>query len=110
MTSNSVGGIIGGYSSGVTAPSSSKGSGSSVESGPADTIEQEFLREAKKSPVERIREAYLKAHGLTEKSLAALPSQERDAIEKDLQKTIREAFAGNAAKKSQNSFASYLMS
>ncbi len=57
----------------------------------ADSVVADFLKEAKKSPIERLREAYLKAHNMSEADLAALPPAERQSIEDDIRKAIQEA-------------------
>jgi hypothetical protein len=71
------------------------------------SVVEEFLRESKKSPIERLREAYLKAHNLSEESLAALPPSERQAIEDDIRKAIQQALT-KQPKQQQKSFAELL--
>lgn len=57
-----------------------------------------FLEEARKSPIERMREQILEELGLTEDSLAQLPPEERRAIEDQIREKIEEKFrqANNA--------------
>jgi hypothetical protein len=57
-----------------------------------------FLEEARKSPIERMREQILEEFGLTEDLLAQLPPEERRAIEDQIREKIEEKFrqANNA--------------
>lgn len=59
---------------------------------PLDTTspEAEFLKEAKKTPAERIRAAVLKKLGLTEEELAAMDSAAKAAIEKIIKQEIEQ--------------------
>jgi hypothetical protein len=72
-----------------------------------DAVVEEFLKEAKKSPIERLREAYLKAHNMSEADLAALPPAERQSIEDDIRKSIQEAMK-KQPKQGPKSFADIL--
>ncbi|GIL40499.1 hypothetical protein [Roseiterribacter gracilis] len=90
---------------GATVTSTAKPNAQSGTS--SDSVIDEFLRESKKSPIERLREAYLKAHNLSEESLAALPPAERQAIEDDIRKSIQEAMT-KKPKQEQKSFAELL--
>ncbi|OLF79789.1 hypothetical protein AWH62_15570 [Maricaulis sp. W15] len=56
----------------------------------------EFLRWANMTPAERIRAQYLEQEGLSEDSLAALPEEERERIEMEIQQRIRDALGGTA--------------
>ncbi|MBN8606017.1 MAG: hypothetical protein J0L81_03795 [Caulobacterales bacterium] len=49
-----------------------------------------FLEEARKSPIERMREQILEELGLSEESLAALPPEEKRAMEDKIAKMIEE--------------------
>lgn len=42
------------------------------------------------NPVERLRKELLESMGLTEESLAALPPEQREAIEEENRRTIKE--------------------
>lgn len=54
-----------------------------------DDVVQLFLAEARKTPAERLREDWLKAHNLTEDSLAEMPAEQREAIEKSIAEEIK---------------------
>ena len=71
-----------------------------LESGKA--AQEEFLKYAKMSPVERIRYDYLKSQGLDEESLAALPAELRKAIEEEIKKLIKEKLHLDAADTASN--------
>jgi TPP-dependent pyruvate/acetoin dehydrogenase alpha subunit len=61
----------------------------SAASGEKESVETQFLKLAKQSPVERMRGAILKKMGLTEEDLQAMDPKTRAEIEK----TIREEIA-----------------
>lgn len=50
---------------------------------------KDFLDYMKKPVAERMEDAWLKAHGLTAKDLAAMPAAQRDAIEKQMANDIK---------------------
>lgn len=54
------------------------------------TTEAKFLEEARKSPIERMREQILKELGMTEEDLAALPPDEKRAVEEKIRAMIEE--------------------
>lgn len=54
-------------------------------------VADEFLEWSKMSIAEKIRALFLEAHGLTEESLEAMPSEERAAIEDEIRKAIAES-------------------
>lgn len=54
------------------------------------SAEELFLEEARKSPIERMREQILEALGLTEETLAALPPDEKRAMEDKIAKMMEE--------------------
>jgi len=54
------------------------------------SAEELFLEEARKNPIERMREQILEALGLTEESLAELPPEEKRAMEDKISKLIEE--------------------
>ena len=49
----------------------------------------EFLAYMEKSPAERMRDAWLKSHGLTEEDLKAMDAAAREAVEKQLAEDIK---------------------
>ncbi|MDK1375615.1 MULTISPECIES: hypothetical protein [unclassified Sinorhizobium] len=55
------------------------------------TVADEFLEWSKMSFAEKIRAQYLEAHGLTEESLEAMPSEERAAIEEEIRRAVAES-------------------
>lgn len=63
------------------------------------TPQEELAEYLKKTPIEHMIDAVLKRHGLTKEKLAALPPEERKAMEEMIAKEVREALqktAGNA--------------
>jgi hypothetical protein len=54
------------------------------------SVEDLFLEEMKKSPAERLREQILKALGETEESVAAMPPEQQQAMEKQIAELIKE--------------------
>lgn len=60
------------------------------------TAEELFLKEARKSPIERMREQILESLGLTEESLAQLPPDEKRAMEDKIAKMIEEKLRESA--------------
>ncbi|KSV73914.1 hypothetical protein N185_19465 [Sinorhizobium sp. GW3] len=66
----------------------------SAKEGPAasdGSVSDEFLKEAKKSLVEKIREQVLKAMGLTEADLKEMPPEQRQAAEEEIRKAVERA-------------------
>ncbi|MBD9567009.1 hypothetical protein [Ensifer sp. ENS08] len=66
----------------------------SAKEGPAaseGSVSDEFLKEAKKSLVEKIREQVLKAMGLTESDLKEMPPEQRQAAEEEIRKAVERA-------------------
>ena len=53
-------------------------------------LADEFLEFMKKSPMERLREQYLKSHNLTEDQLKSLPQDQRQALEDDITQYIKD--------------------
>jgi hypothetical protein len=77
--------------SSTTSAASTQSSGlssSSDSSGESQAV-KDFLDYMKKPVAERMRDTWLKAHGLTEKDLDAMPGDERDAIEKQMAADIK---------------------
>lgn len=70
----------------------SSGSGKSSPFGiDDDSAAQNFLNEIKKSPIERMVDAWLKAHGLTKEDLEKMPPEKQQAIMKQMSEDIAEA-------------------
>lgn len=69
------------------------------------TPEELFLKEAQKSPMERMRDQILQSMGLTEESLAQMPPEARRAAEDKIAKMIQEKIklATGVDKNSSNS-------
>jgi hypothetical protein len=63
---------------------------SAVEELKEPTAEELFLKEARKSPMERMREQVMKDLGLTEEALAAMPPEEKRAAEDKIRDMIEE--------------------
>lgn len=55
-----------------------------------DSVAEAFLNEAKKSPIERMREAILKQHNLTEEQFEALPGDQREAIQREVEEALKQ--------------------
>lgn len=58
--------------------------------GESDSLLAEFMELSKMTPVERLRKEMLEEMGLTEESLAALPPEERNAIEEEIRRAIKQ--------------------
>ena len=78
----------GGAASRQTQSSTAQDVGTGLDIG-SDTVEQQFLDYMKKSPAERMVDAWLQAHHLTRKDLEAMPPEERDAILKEMARDIK---------------------
>ncbi|WP_333570843.1 hypothetical protein [Sphingomonas sp.] len=57
--------------------------------GPVDEAAQAFLREARKSPAERTKEAVLKRHSLTQEQFDQLPAEKQAAIRQDIEDEMK---------------------
>ncbi len=57
-----------------------------------DAVAKDFLDWMKKDPIEKLRERILESKGLDEESLAALPPEEREAIEAEIRQAIKQTF------------------
>jgi hypothetical protein len=66
-----------------------KAVGEEIEDGKSDAVD-EFLDYMKKTPEERLRDKILKALGVTEEDLEAMPPNERMAIEEKIREIIKE--------------------
>ena len=58
--------------------------------GESDNLLAEFMELSKMTPAERLRKEMLEEMGLTDESLAALPPEERDAIEEEIRRAIKQ--------------------
>lgn len=56
----------------------------------SDSLIAEFMELSKMTPAERLRKEILDRMGLDEASLAALPDEQREAIEEDIRRAIKE--------------------
>jgi hypothetical protein len=61
------------------------------------SAEEAFLKEAHKTPAQRIRDAILKKLGITEDQLAKMDPAERNAIEKEIAREIAEQVKANTS-------------
>ncbi|NEH42756.1 hypothetical protein GR200_06610 [Rhizobium leguminosarum] len=59
-----------------------------------DALVDEFSKWGNMTPAEYIRARYLEQHDLTEADLAAMPADQRAAIEKEIAKQIKREMAG----------------
>ena len=73
-------------------PRATWGATDSGASAANDAVTQEFLDWMKKDPMERLRAQILESMNLDEASLAALPPEEREAIEAQIREAIEQAF------------------
>jgi hypothetical protein len=82
---------VGGYQA-YTATGAAAKTGASKKTddatGLSDT-EQRFMTEMRKTPAQRLREQWLKAHNLTEDDLASKTPEERKAIEDSITEEIK---------------------
>lgn len=58
-----------------------------------------FLTESKKTPAERIRDDWLARHKLTEEDLKSMPSDKREAVEKEIAEELKRKLTGQDAKR-----------
>lgn len=56
----------------------------------SDSLIAEFMELSKMTPVERLRKELLDSMGLDEESLAAMPPEERSAIEEEIRRAIKQ--------------------
>lgn len=64
----------------------------------ADQWAADFLKEAKKTPIQRIREEILKRHHLTEAEFAALPTEEQAKILREIEEAVKAALKKQLSK------------
>lgn len=80
-----------------------QGQGLSLSTGKSEQLEkdpkEEFLAYMEKSPAERMAEAWLKAHGLTEEDLKTMDPAKREAIEKQMAEDIKREMQEEAQKR-----------
>lgn len=58
-----------------------------------------FLKESKKTPAERIRDDWLARHKMTEDDLKSMPSDKREAVEKEIAEELKRKLTGQDAKR-----------
>jgi hypothetical protein len=63
---------------------------SAVEEAKTPSATERFLEEARKSPMERLREQIMKELGISEEDLAAMPPDEKRATEDKIRELIEE--------------------
>lgn len=61
-----------------------------------DQVVSDFLKEARKTPMERLRESILKSHHLSEKQFDALPKEEKAAILREIADAVKRSMKGAA--------------
>lgn len=61
-------------------------------------VEDAFLKEAHKTPAQRMRDAVLKKMGLTEEALAAMDPKTRSEVEKTIAEEIKRQIEANGNK------------
>ena len=74
----------------TSSPASSRKNASTID----DSAEQAFFLEAKKSPIDRIRETILKKHVLTQAEFDALPAKEQATILREMEEATKQAING----------------
>ena len=80
--------------SGASSGSSSSSSSSADTSTNSNSVTAEFMKIAKMTPAQRMREQILKSMHLTEADLAAMTPAERSDVEKKIAEMIKERLAG----------------
>ncbi|SMH59362.1 hypothetical protein [Azospirillum agricola] len=83
------------------------GSTSSVKSGDSTgaleptkvSAADAFIKEAQKTPAQRIREELLARHKVSEEDLAAMDPEKRSAIEKEIAEELKRRLAGKDAQR-----------
>ncbi|WP_242150201.1 hypothetical protein [Sphingomonas sp. BAUL-RG-20F-R05-02] len=91
MTISDVGRVI----TGATKPSSpARSAFAGAASAKGDQTVAEFLKEAKKTPIQRFKGNFLKSRGLTEEQFDALPPEKRAAILREMEEAMKKAVKG----------------
>ncbi|MDQ2102586.1 hypothetical protein [Azospirillum isscasi] len=70
------------------------GSGSADKEATGVSAADAFLKEARKTPAQRIRDQMLTRLKLDEESLAAMPPEKREAIEKQIAEELKRQLTG----------------
>lgn len=74
------------------------GTGLTPKKSDLDSAFADFMKVARETPVERLKDAILKAHGMTSAQYDAMPAgPAKDALAKEIQQAIKKAVAGNQA-------------
>lgn len=84
-----------------TTPKSDKQSTTLGEQGGLSQPAQAFLDYMKKSPYQRMVDAWLKQHNLTQKELDAMPADQREGILKQMAADLKEQMQQEQAKREQ---------
>ncbi|WP_139863362.1 hypothetical protein [Bradyrhizobium ivorense] len=66
-----------------------------------DSVEQQFLKFAQMSPMDRMRANILKSMGLTEEDLKNMTPEQQKAVEQKIKDLIEQEFQKNAGKTGQ---------
>jgi len=87
---------------GSTTPltTSSTAASSSLTKKGGSSAADAFLAYMKESPAERMADAWLASHGLTREKLKAMTPEQRDAVEKQMAKDIKDQLEQQASDKS----------
>jgi hypothetical protein len=64
-----------------------------------DALADDFMKYMDETPAQRFRDAWLKSHHLSEQQLAAMPPDQRQAIEKEMAEDMKEKMQEQAGKK-----------
>ncbi|MET0307256.1 MAG: hypothetical protein ABW023_00995 [Sphingomonas sp.] len=84
---------------GLGGSKASRPSISKAELSSADRAVEDFRAEAKKSPIDRLREAILKRHGMSQEQFESLPPDKQAPIVKEIEDALKrrtETTGGNA--------------
>jgi hypothetical protein len=80
----------------LSALAATQNQGGSSSSSSAASVEQTFLNYMKESPAQRMIDAWLKAHGLSEDALKKMPAAQREAIERQMADDIKKQVEQNS--------------
>ena len=94
---------VGGYTAPIGYPAAKPSAplpSAETASAANDAVTKEFLDFARMSPAEKIRYAYLQAHGISEDDLKAMSPEKRAAVEAAIRDEIRKSVQNAAERKS----------
>lgn len=83
---------------GISAPNASTSLRGTSPASNAGSVKDDFLKYAKMTPGERIRDEILKKMGLTEEALAAMPPKELERINDAIREKIEQLMKQSQAK------------